>query len=144
MGERHKRHGGNGEAANNSFLKRSELKRLAKMAEGNNSRSRIPFTEEDRRKARDILMATLETVHHPRYVIAGLNAFAALERVNIASETNELPPPPAQVNNNTQINVSLNGLTNNELDALRTTAGLLESEGDRVAPRPEEPPGDRD
>jgi hypothetical protein len=119
------------------------LARLARAADQVASGSRIPFTEEDRRKARDIVMATLETVHHPRYVIAGLNAFASLERVNIAAEANELPPPPQQVNN-TQVNVSLNGLTQEQLEAMRTAAGLLESQGSDVAQESPEPPGDRD
>lgn len=143
--------------ANPGYLTRYELNLLARHAEPAKSSKLVPLTDDDRRKARDILMATLDTVRSPRNVIASLKTFAAFERVNLTAESNDKPPPPAAVHN-TQVNVvSLQGLTNEQLVAMRTTAGLLQADAEGspsipaadaghggVADQSSQPPGDRD
>jgi len=136
-------HEGEGEGTG---LRRSEIRTLRKYVD------LWPIDEEERR---DTVQQMVNIVRHPktkRYLkIGAAKTLVAMSKVNIDERRAELPPPPP-VQNNTQINVSLNGLTDDQLAAMRTASGLLqgspiptdESAGDRVAGEPDQPPGDRD
>lgn len=137
-------HGGEGE---DSGLKRSELRTLRKYVD------LWPMDEEERR---DTVKQMVDIIRHPkakRYLkIGAAKTLVAMSKVNIDERKAELPPPPATVNN-TQINVSLNGLTDEQLAAMRIASGLLEgcpplaaieSADGGVAGQSDQPPGDRD